>query len=333
MTDYRRYDLERSQQSIYYPIDFMARNDPVLRSHPDYFEQLYPRMLIEDIALGIMPIGRMAGKKPFRVVVSPLNPQAEGLITRALARNELTYRDDLSEVICDFFYDCAQIICSFGEAIYELVYLAHPESGAIVEFELQGVPPRTVKSYRSKMVQYVPLEVAQRQHVAQCVELSRERILTFSFPKSIRRSAFERMLESLAVLSTPLLPEFALQGENDTATRMPFDYKMFNRSQLLALTEAGKLIGWNARGRCSEETLEYYGHYRQLLFEKFKIELRTSILGTLNEGLDKAGQKLGFSVQLEIEGLPTLKDIEAAQAHLAAGDQLFREIIEPFLGF
>ncbi len=102
---------------------------------------------------------------------------------------------------------------------------------------------------------------------------------------------------------------------------------------MLALAEAGKLIGWNARGLCQEQTLEYYEIYRKLLFERFKIELRTSILGTLNKGLDKAGQKLGFSGQLEIEGLPTLKDIEAAQAHLAVGDQPFREIVEPFLGF
>src|SRR5208337_4313626 len=49
-----------------------------------------------------------------------------------------------------------------------------------------------------------------------------------------------------------------------------------------------KKIGWNVRQLFEDDMLEYYILHRRLLFEKFKIELRQSILATLNIGLGRA---------------------------------------------
>lgn len=330
MKRHQKPELHRSQQSIFYYSDLAGREDPVLRARRDYFAQLYPHMLIEDVALGIMPIGGHAEKKPFRVFVTPPDPRAEKLIAVAIARRD--YSRDFADAVCDFFHDCAQTIMAFGEAVYEIVYLSQPDDGTIVGFELMFIQPRTVIRRRGKLVQYVPADVARERKVPQYVQLSPERILTFKPPAYVQ-GKLSHIMESLAFLSRPPLPNFALQGEGGSSKPVPYDSAAHIRVEKLALADVGKLIGWNARGLLQEETLEYYWLYRELLFERFKIELRGSILKTLNDGLDRAGRKVGFSVRLEIEGLPTLADVDAAQAHLAAGDRPFKEILEPFLGF
>ena len=320
--------LHRSQQSIFYYSDLEGRRDPVLRARPDYFVLLYPHMLIEDVALGIMPIGGRVEKKPFRVFVTPQNPRIEELIAEAIARRD--YRRDFTSAVCDFFHDCAQTIMAFEEATYEIVYLSKPDEGAVVGFELMLIPQQTVIRRRGDIVQYIPADVAHKRKVSQYVQLSPERILTFKPPEYVQ-DKLGHIMESLAILSNPILPDFALQGAGGGLQQVPYDSTTHIRVQKRALADAGKLIGWNARGLFQEEVLEYYWLYRQLLFEKFKIELRNSILATLNNGLDRAGRELGFSGRIEIEGLPILADIDAAQVHLAAGDRPFKEILEPFL--
>jgi hypothetical protein len=112
--------------------------------------------------------------------------------------------------------------------------------------------------------------------------------------------------------------------------RVPFDVNAFIRAHRLAIANACKDLGWNARGVIEENSLEYYVLYRRLWFERFRVELRDHLIGTFNEGLACAGEKVGFAGQLTIEGVPTISDVEAAESHLAAGDIPFHDLIEPF---
>ena len=320
--------LHRSQQSISYYSDSEGQGDPVLCARPDYFSQLYPDMLIEDVALLIMPIGGRAEKKPFRVFVIPQDTRTEKLIAAAIDRHGDS--QDFTGAVYDFFHDCAQTIMAFEEATYEIVYLSNPDDRAIVGLELMFIQPQTVFRRQGKLVQYVPADVAHERKISQYVQLLPERILTFKPPIYVQ-GKLGRIMESLAILNH--IPNFVLQGADDGSKPVPYDSMTHIRAQKLALSDAGKLIGWNARELFQEDILQYYSLYRELLFERFKIELRNSILETLNDGLDRVSREFGFSGRLEIEGLPTLADVEAAQAHLAAGDRPFKEILEPFVGF
>ena len=107
----------------------------------------------------------------------------------------------------------------------------------------------------------------------------------------------------------------------------------FRYSQQLALAEAGKSIGWNARGLFNENMLEFYQLKRFLLFERFKIDFRTSILATLNNGLRLAGKEMGFTAKINVQGVPTIPDIEKANSELESGSKPFGDIIKPFLNY
>ena len=321
----RASNLLNSRQSIFYYSDLVGQNDAILRRRPDYHRRLYPSMLIEDVAYHMIPSS--GHNTAFRVTLEPMDAKAEKLIAAALNRDD--YHRDLASATRNFLVQCAQAIMAYGEANYELVYLSNRDDGVVVEFQLAYIQPLTVMRRRGQLVQYIPEEVARARKGSQYIPLEPDRIIMFPLPASVQ-NGFSAMMEGLAFLSNHNIPDFVFQVGDDGSRQTPFDSTAHIHLEKQALAEAGKLIGWDARGLFREETLEFYDLHRALVFERFKIELRTTLLEKVNEALTLAGQQMGFSGQLQITGLPTLKEVEAAQAHLSTGDRPFQEILKPF---
>jgi hypothetical protein len=324
---YRRdLKLHSSQQSVFYFPQLADQKDPVLSARPSYYDYYFSSLLIEDVKLKILPRGGSANRKSFALFLKPSDSKIEKLIAEAVTQNY--HVRNLVRAICGFFDFCAQTIMEFGEAIYEIVYFSR-DDGKIVKFRLVNIQPISVIHRRGRTLQYVPPNIARERNVSQYVLLPSDRILTFKPPAYVQRE-LGGIMESLASLAPPRPPSLTYQELNGRSKQSFLDSSARIRTYKMALAESGKLIGWNARGLFSEDVLEYYSLHRQLLFEKFEIELRNDILSTLNDGLDRTGKEMGFSGKLEIEGLPTLADVDVAQTHLAAGDSSFEEILDSF---
>jgi hypothetical protein len=98
-----------------------------------------------------------------------------------------------------------------------------------------------------------------------------------------------------------------------------------------AYTQAsGGMQNWPARGAFNESVLSYYWIQMDILFHEFKVELREEILKAMNAGLLQIGRRLGFEVQLRIEGLPTLNDAKTALHELKSGEKSFTEVMKVF---
>ena len=115
-----------------------------------------------------------------------------------------------------------------------------------------------------------------------------------------------------------------------TKKNIPYDFKTHQRSMKLALVETVKAIGWYARGSFNDLVLSYYWIRLMLTFEQFKIQLRNTMLASLNDGLQSIGQKLNFNAQIKIDGLPTLTDVDTAIQNLNSGAMAFTEVMKPF---
>jgi hypothetical protein len=115
-----------------------------------------------------------------------------------------------------------------------------------------------------------------------------------------------------------------------TKENIPYDFKAHMRSMDLALVEAVKPVGWNARGSFNGRVTSYYWIRLMLNFEKFKIELRHSMLATLNDALKRIGQKLGFEAQIDISGTPLHVDVTDALRKLDLGEVPFTEVMKAF---
>lgn len=291
---------------------------------------MYPNMLIDDVATSIMPVGGRTEKRPFRAYLTPTDAPIEEMVAGAISRER--HRETLGATLSDFVHDCAHLIMMYGEAYYEIVYLSTGEATSPDAFELTLIQPCTVRKRRGKLVQYIPPTVARERRLPALLELPEDAVLLFTPPRTMQRHLKETM-NSLTILSREVLPRFALETRDDGTLMVPFDFAMYRRTHHIALATATRWVGWNARTLMRDDMLEYHLLERQLRFEKFKIGIRDQILTTLNEGLARAGQRLGFCTHLVVEGLPTLKEVEDARAALEAGKRSFKEILQPFLWY
>lgn len=322
-------ELNRSQRSVRYYSDVHGQRDPLLRSRPDYFGMFYPHMLIEDVGLGVMPIGGRMEQSRFKISLSTANQDAERVIGEALTYDEYGYGDNLSAAVCDFFQTCANSVLAFGPAPHEIVYLSEAAGGKVVGFELVPIQPATVFRRFGKLVQYLPADVAETHHLPRHIELLADDILWFEPPEDLAERIPE-MMDQLAALSQRPMPDFAMREMTQNAGRTVYNFSDHHLWQRKAVASACKEIGWNARDYTAEGVLPYYLLHRRLRFEKFKIDLRHSLLSTLNAGIARVGKKIGFEGELVVEGLPSLSDVTAAETDLREGKKSSKEILAPF---
>ncbi len=275
---------------------------------------------MEDVGMGMVPV---TGAD---VRVSPQDEISEQVVANALSLRD--HDSDLAWATHEFFNLCAQRIMAFGEDVYEIVYLAAAEGESSVDFRLAPIHPVTVAREGNKVAQYVP-RIRRDENTAEYIDLPPDRTAVFEAPKHLREPIAQTM-RSLSSLDDFGLPDFALQELGETHKRIPFDTRAHIRTHKLAVADASRPLGWMARGLIEEDMLEYYVLHRSLKFERFKIELRNHILGTLNETLERAGSEVGTLGQLELLGLPSVTDVDAAASHLAAGDRAFKDIVQPF---
>jgi hypothetical protein len=314
--------LNSSQKSVsHYPVG-PGVNEARLRDQQRYFEALQSHMLIEDLTTQIIPIPGLSKREHFKIELVPASVTVESLVASALTSRRHSWRGELPSAVTDFIRECSQTVIAFDEATYEIVYFSDPANQGLVEFKFQYVAPLTVIRRGDQLIQVVPPSGS--------INLPADRILIFELPTTVRHS-LARTLEALLVLSEKLVPDFALKNFAEAGSKFHYDSANHVYSRQLALAEAGKSIGWNARGLFNENMLEFYQLKRFLSFERFKIEFRASILATLNKGLLLAGKEMGFHAQINVQGVATISDVETANSELESGSKPFGEIIKPFL--
>jgi len=315
-------NLRLSQSSVFYYTQGL--DDPVLKRTPDYSTDLYPSMLITDVQNEIMPY-TLHKESSLSVYVSPSDQRTEELVTIALKRRN--HASDLQSAVSDFLRECVQVIMTYGLAAYEVAYLVEKKTETEVGFRLSLVPPKAL-IHDGKLRQYVPPDIAEKLNVSQYIDLPRENVFLFEHP-SFTASKITQMMNSLSLLSKAV-PSLLLGGFSGTSGK-PFDVGVPSPSlEKSVLAQVTRLIGWNARGLFNEEISEFYQFHRLLLFHKFVTELRNALLSKMNDSFRVAGGRLGFSVELRIEGLPTIQDLEEAISRLTAGGYPFGEFVTKF---
>jgi len=317
-------DFICSRKSVgYYYYDYYSldEKDPIRESFPSYDESFYPGMFIQDVMMSIIPYSQ--SKWALKAFIEPANDKIENLIINAIS-TETHYRTDLNEELKDFIPKCAHNMLAFGESVYEIVYFSDVKTNEIKKFILVRVPPKTLHWHDDKLMQYIPKKIAKELNKPQYVELSTENIMFF---KPSGYFQWENIMKQLELLSISPVPSFVFDTEG---RRIPYDFDKQVYTRKLAVAETIKTIGWNARSSFQDEILEYYELHMNLLFQKFLIRLRNDIIDNLNKCLLNIGNKVGFSVELKIEGLPKLEDVNKIENHLKSGSMNFNDIRNSF---
>src|SRR5665213_241022 len=294
---------------------------------PKPFAEHYTRMFLEDVGHGVMPIGGHTKRKDFAVSISPADPTIEQMIVSAISRREYNC-ETLTGSLCEFFRLTASGLCAFDRSTHEIAYIADAETQKITGFRLFFINEQQIVKRFRQLYQFVPPEIVKEENVSRMIPLPKEDLIIFTPPAEFQK-ILRNMREDLSTLSDFGSMFEMVRGDK----KYQYDFKTHQNSKELALLKVCRPIGWIARGTFNEKILSFYLVYLQLLFEKFKIRLREEMLVALNDGLRRAGQKIGFSVQLRVTGLPTMIDVEDAMEKLNSGRKPFVELMDPFYNY
>jgi len=283
-------------------------------------------MLVEDVANGLVPY-RMRGED-FSFSMEPASEEVETIVASGLGRDGYNRRD-LLDGVRDFCRDAVQTLMAFGEAPYEIVYFSEGDGDKMVGFDLSFIAPWTLKRRGGGWVQTIPKDHAERWKMATRIELPSDSVVRLRLPPSIE-SYFRRMMNDLDLLGRDLYPAFGVPVPRANAQNIGFDFQAWNKSHAVALAQATRECGWTARGLFTKNVTEFYYVRRFLGFERFKLELRTSLLSQLNEVLQIIGKRIGFSGHIVVSGLPDSVQIANSYRDLEAGNVPFSDIRKPY---
>lgn len=280
-------------------------------------------MLLEDVGMSMIPV------RGANVNLNPPDEIAEQIVAEAIS-----FRDhgrDLPWAAHQFFNLCARRVMVHEEDVYAIVYLSPSEGENPIDFDLVPIHPATVTRVEGTLAQYVPITHRQEPDVPEHIELSEELAVTFRAPDHLQ-ATISRTLANLDSVGSSIMPDWAMEELAMSRKSVPFDGSAHRRAHGLAIAEACRDLGWDARSLNNEKAnvLEYYWLHRRLRFERFKIELRDKLLETLNEVLTRTEQEVGICGQLTLEGVPSLEDVDAAESYLVAGKISFKDVLEPF---
>lgn len=338
-------DFENTRDSV----DVFGEHpdDPVYqrlsRDREAFATGLYTRTFLQDVQY-VVPFPRM--DENFEATLAGhVDDDVRRLVTEALPGRYMPwpYRT-LTEAYRDFSARCVQAVVASGQAAYEIVYYlpdaqTPPTDGAAAGVDAEGDSHPVQEDQPSKPVafrllpvrpyvmrpggrpyQYVPsLETEEvilgdaEPQPPRWIELDPDRLVVFTLPQGRRRQ--------VARVWHGLLMANRFHG---VPTTLMFDDAPgydFGTHQRIADETVGRItrpVGWNVR-RLLDRQLETYQLYRQLHFVRFKLELRDMVTATLNEAMAKAGGHMGFDASIELRGVPTLDDVDAALSELQEG--------------
>ena len=297
----------------------------------DLHTSLYAHMFIEDLHLGIMPIGGRSENPNFAVKIDPPSKEVEELIRLGLHTHHGEPKN-ITEAICDFIDEAAHILAYYGKAYYEIIYFyADKSKNRIESFIIERIPNDNIKDTFGFYWQFIPKKFLEdrEENLKRFIYLPKQNILVLSIPKvlgGIRK--FRKLLSELQWLSTSTIPEFGMKDMSVHQQTKGYDFSIYRENQETFLAKITRHLGWTARGTFSERSLEFYQIYRYLKFEKTKAILREYILRKLNESLKIIGNKIGFKAKLQLEGIPSHRDYDHYIKKLIDGSLQFSEAVK-----
>lgn len=294
---------------------------------------LYPHMFAEDVARDLFPIGGDVDHEPV-FQLSPHDEHVSGIIESAFARygGHGVYGRRLSSILSGFGNHAGHGLVSSGAETFEVATTVDA-SGKTIGF--LALRLHSVWSFAGLTWQTIPRNALADGHWEnpkpvnrRLVRIPRNRVVHIRLPREYRR--VPSGLRALRHIGSAV-PDFAIQNLNpDGTVRIPYDLEELRGIEERAVASITKSTGWSGRRTFGDAITGYYTMRRFLRFEEFKIKLREAVAASINRILAVAGATVGFAAEVTLQHLPTLEEIAASRADLAAGRLDFREMMDQY---
>ncbi len=223
-------------------------------------------------------------------------------------------------VLYDFFV--------YGKVCFEIV---RHEDANLVSFE--HIPTHSIFNIWKFHYQYIPKSIRSDIKKSEFQKIPASNIFEIRLPRNLQKQVLKLLKVLVGLDDSDLLPKFA-KTDLSEGKAIPSNYDAEYRDHLSRkiLHTGAKKIGWNGREQSNRHTLEHYEWVRFLRFEKFKCQLRTTLVDGINKGFIKAfvGEQ---APEIKISNVPTEQDVDDAMKFLREGGKKFSEIIAPFRNY
>lgn len=267
-----------------------------------------------DAYLGLVPIGGRSSDTAFAVKLRG-DSEREEEIVRLVARHSTHY--NLTEAVCGFVEEVAQVMTAHGEAAYETVTrtrsktsyaLAGPTTEEQPGRELELVPPLSLHGIGPLILQVAP--AANRRKRPDILRVPADQIWRIRLPRSLGGArGHRRMLRQLDRL------ERRARRFNLNPTNLPVGYDFTAAHRAIKAAEIRKTRKWGVTDFSMQGMTDYYTVAGRIENSRVQALLRDHIVASLNGLLGRLGLP-----SIEIEGLSTQADIASALARLEAGE-------------
>lgn len=304
---------------------------------------MYRHMFIEDMRLGIMPIGWQPKKYSFKCELIPSSNEVEKIIIDALPTHH-GKPHYFTEAICDFVEKVAHILLYYGKAFYEIVYVYEDvKKDKIKGFKLANISNNNIKNLLGFYWQYIPKEVMEyraqeRSFIGQesntqegkrLIWLPKKFIFNLSFPIQLGgKTGLKSILSGLGWASQETIPKFYMKDMEIQKQPKGYDFSTYRNNQDIFVLKLTRCLGWPARSLSSDKLSEFYTLYRYLKFAKAQAILREYIIRRLNEVLIKVGKSVGFDAKIVLNNCTTSEELEKSMNKLVDGKLPFSEILK-----
>jgi hypothetical protein len=310
----------RLQNSVFY---FSGPTDGRI-DMPKPYSDFYVYGFLQDISRRIVPF-RSRSSSEKGLVLQGGDKESERKIAEAVDLHGRGH-GSFEWAVSEFLRLATSEMCALDRTTFEIAHTENPKTGEPVAFPFFHIDPRQLKTRRGKLYQVVPEEIARKKGVATRIELPPEQMLIFSLPEPLAKEVRD-LRKGLTRLSETRLGTYAYAMGNTVAY---YDFKAHEESMNLALAQCSYRIGWDARGSFRDKTLSYYTVDSFLRWQRFQDEVRTVVVATFNEALDRIRLKFPIKGRIVLEGAPTKADISESLDDLAQGRRSFVEIMDRF---
>jgi len=314
------------------------------KKRKDIEPSMYTHMFIEDLHLGIMPIGWQPKRYSFECKLEPNSVETEKLIIDALPTHHRA-PDYLTEAISDFVEEATHIVSCYGKAFYEVISVyTDAKKDKIKGFQIINISnnniknsfgfywqyiPKEVRDYRARERNFIGQDAKDKQEDKKLIWLPRKSIFSLDFPRQLGgKGQLKSILSNLKWAGQETVPKFYMKDMEVQKQQEGYDFTTYRDNQDIFILKLTKHVGWPARSLSSDKLLEFYTLYRYLKFARTQAVLREYIINKLNILLCKLGKTIGFKAKIVISNCISSEQLEKSMYDLIDGKLQFSEVVK-----
>jgi hypothetical protein len=311
-------DLDRRQNSVWYYQD--GDDERIYRR----LSLHYVSMFSQDLGHQIIPSGidRDWGHE---LTVESTDPNAEKILARGFDTSRGPgYAWELAHPLSEFTRLTTAELCDHAQAVYEIAYLYSPGQERPVGFELAHLPFYQLRRSFGRLYQVVPADVAEHRKCARRIRLPGENLAIFQLPGSLRN----RLARAMTAYERLSVGHISSLYRTSMAQNAPYDFTTHQRSLRLALMEAARLTGWDARGDYREQVLASYWLKQHIEFLRLSLRVREALMAQIDDVVHRVGEKIGFTAQVRLSGFYSDAELDGIHQLIDEGKTPFTKIAD-----